>query len=130
VRVSKLRQPLPQGVPELPNPIAAMEKEGKAEPVTVAKLVPPLQHNDGTAIHIHFQEAPGGRKHFVWVAARPDGRGAVNVTPAGAVSGVLVRELRPAVPFYFWVTYLDADGKMSRPSRPATAKLANTFSQQ
>ena len=52
------------------------------------------------------------------------------MTPAGAVSGVLVRELRPAVPFYFWVKYLDADGKISPPSRLATATLGNTFSQQ
>ncbi len=129
VRVSRLRMPLPAGVPDLPNPIAAMAKEGKEQAGPITKLVPPLQHNDGTAIHVHFQEA-AGKKHFVWVGLRPDGRGAVNLTPGGARSGERVGGLRPALPFYFWVTYQDAGGRHSRPSPPATATLKNTFSQQ
>jgi hypothetical protein len=130
VRVSRLRMPLPTGVPDLPNPIATMAKEGKAAAVQITKLVPPLQHNDGTAIHVHFKEAAGGRKHFIWVGVRPDGRGAVNMTPGGAKSGERVGGLRPALPFYFWVTYQDASGQHSRPSPAATASLKNTFSQQ
>src|SRR5438105_5696619 len=95
-----------------------------------AHLVPPLEHNDGTTIHVHYQEAEGNRKHFVWVGVRSDGRGAVNLTPAGVKSGTLVRGLRPAVKFYFWVTYLDAQGKPSRPSPVLDATLVDTFSQK
>lgn len=130
VVTSKLRMPLPKGVPDLPNPITTLAKEGTAEPTRILKLVPPLEHNDGTTVHVHFQEAEGNRKHFVWVGVRPDGRGAVNLTPAGAKSGALVRGLRPAIKFYFWVTYLDAQGKPSRPSPAVEATLVDTFSQK
>jgi hypothetical protein len=128
--LSRLRMPLPQGVPDLPNPIVAMQKEGMGEPARILKLVPPLEHNDGTTVHVHFQEAAGGGKHFVWVGTRPDGRGAVNLTPAGIKSGALVRGLRPALKFYFWVTYLDAKGKTSPPSPAMEATLVDTFSQK
>jgi hypothetical protein len=127
--LSKLRLPLPKGVPELPNPIALMEKEGSAEPTRVLKLDPPLEHNDGTAVHVHFAEMKSD-KHFVWAGVRPDGRGAVNLTPAGVKTGGLVRGLRPALPLYFWVTYLDAQGKHSRPSAAVNATLVDTFSQK
>jgi hypothetical protein len=52
------------------------------------------------------------------------------MTPAGVKSGALVRGLRPALPFYFWATYTDANGKHSRPSRPLEATLVDTFSQE
>jgi hypothetical protein len=52
------------------------------------------------------------------------------MTPAGAKSGVLVRGLRPALPFHFWVTYEDAQGKPSKPSKPATATLVDTFKEK
>src|SRR5262249_44595842 len=117
-------------VPGLPNPIAQLAKDGVGAPTKVLKLEPPLEHNDGTAVHVHFEEAPGATKHFVWVGVRSDGRGAVNLTPSGAKSGVRVTGLRPALQLYFWVTYLDAQGKASKPSAPATATLVDTFSQK
>jgi hypothetical protein len=126
---NKLRMPLPKGVPDLPNPIAALEKEASAEPTKIVKLEPPLEHNDGTTVHVHFQEMKDA-KHFVWVGVRPDGRGAINMTPLGLKDGSRVRGLRPGIPFYFWVTYLDAQGKQSRPSRPVEATLVDTFSQK
>src|SRR5262249_37740303 len=130
VRISRLRMPRPTGVPDLPNPIAEMEKTGTGEPAAITKLGPPLEHNDGTTVFVHFQEAPAAKRHFVWVSARADGRGAVNLTPGGARSGVLVRGLRPALPFTFWVSYEDAQGKVSKPSKPVTATLVDTFSQK
>jgi hypothetical protein len=66
----------------------------------------------------------------VWVGAHADGRGAVNMTPAGAKGGALVQGLRPAVKFYFWVTYQDAQGKMAKPSAPATATLVDEFKEK
>jgi hypothetical protein len=52
------------------------------------------------------------------------------MTPAGAKSGVLVQGLRPAVKFYFWVTYQDGKGKIAKPSAPATATLADEFKEK
>ncbi len=130
VLLSKLRMPLPKGVPDLPNPIAVLQKEGVAEPTRLLKLEPPLEHNDGTTVHVHFAEVPGAGKHQVWVGVRPDGRGAVNLTPAGAKNCGLVRGLRPALPLYFWVSYLDPQGRPSRPSEAMSATLVDTFSQK
>jgi hypothetical protein len=130
LRQSRLRMPLPQGAAELPNPIVQMERAGKAEATAITKLEPPTQHNDGTTVFVHFKEMPGAKNHFVWVSAHADGRGAVNLTPGGAKSGVLVRGLRPALPLTFWVTYQDAGGEMSKPSKPATATLVDTFTEK
>ncbi len=129
VRISKLRQPLPKGEAELPNPIARLLKEGQAPPTAIAKLAAPLEHDDGTTVHVHFQEVAGAKAHHVWVSAHADGRGALDVTPQGARSGVLVGGLRPGV-FYFWVSYVDAQNRPSRPSAAASATLKDTFQQR
>jgi hypothetical protein len=92
--------------------------------------VPPIERNDGTAVHVHFNEVPKAKQYFVWVSAHADGRGAVNLTPAGAKSGDLVGGLRPALPFYFWVSYLDEQMKPSKPSPVATATLKDTFAEK
>ncbi|MCX5658907.1 MAG: hypothetical protein NTW19_04205 [Planctomycetota bacterium] len=153
VRLSKLRQPLPAGLPDLPNPIAEMKEDGIAEPTKIVKLVPPDTQNDGTKVTVHFDEAAGAGKYYVWVGTYPDGRGAVNMTPRGAKPGALVGGLRPAVKFYFWVTYeLAPDGSgapiaaakpkpaaaktgpklsaMSKPSAPMEAVLIDMFKEK
>src|SRR5262249_38020288 len=130
VRLSKLRMPLPQGVPDRPNPIAELARTGTAAATAITKLEPPLQRNDGTAIHIHFREVAGAKAYQVWVSAHADGRGAVNLTPGGAKNGGLVSGLRPALPFYFWVTYQDAQGKTAKPSPPASATLVDAFAEK
>jgi hypothetical protein len=130
VRVSKLRVPMPAGVAALPNPIAEMEKSGVGAATELVKLAPPLERNDGTAIHVHFKEAAGAKQHYVWVSAHADGSGAVNLTPGGAKSGGLVAGLRPALPFYFWVTYTDDKGKASKPSKVMSATLVDMFQEK
>jgi hypothetical protein len=130
VRRSRLRMPLPQGVPELPNPIAELQRDGQGPPTGILKLEPPTQHNDGTTVHVHFREAPGAKHHYVWVSAHADGRGAVNVTPGGAKSGGLIYGLRPSLKFYFWVAYDDAQGKKSKPSPASSTVLVDTFKEK
>jgi hypothetical protein len=130
VRISRLRMALPIGLPVLPNPIAEMQRDGQGTAPTITRLEPPAEHNDGTKARIFFQEAPSAKAHFVWVSAHADGRGAVNLTPAGARSGVLLTGLRPGLKSYFWVTYRDAMGKMSKPSRPGSITLIDTFNEK
>jgi len=130
VRVSRLRMTLPKGLPDLPNPIAVLQREGVGAPVAITKLEPPLERNDGTLVHVHFREAAGAANHFIWVSAHTDGRGAVNMTPGGCKNGVLVPGLRPAIPFYFWVVYQDKKGAMSKPSAAATATLVDMFKEK
>jgi hypothetical protein len=130
VRIGKLRMPPPPANVPLPNPIADHQKDSTLEPTAITKLEPPLDRNDGTTVHVHFKEVPGAAHYQIWVCTRPDGRGAVNMTPGGAKSGVLIRDLRPKVSFYFWVTYRDAAGKWSKPSAAMTATLADTFGEK
>jgi hypothetical protein len=130
VRLSRLRMPLPQGVADLPNPIAEMQQTGMGPPTAITKLEPPPEHNDGTAVHVHFTEVPGAKAYFVWASAHADGRGAVNMTPGGAKSGVLVTGLRSALPLTFWVTYQDAQGGTAKPSAAATVTLVDTFQEK
>ena len=48
--------------------------------------------------------------HQIWVGTVRRPRGGEH-DHAGAKPGVLIRDLRPKVPFFFWVTYRDAAGK-------------------
>lgn len=130
VRLSRLRMPLPQGAAELPNPIAEMAREGVGAPVAIAKFEPPLDRDDGTTVHVQFQETPAAKTYSIWCSAHADGRGAVNMTPGGAKSGALVAGLRPAIKLYFWVTYNDAAGKTSKPSPAAEIVLVDKFKEK
>jgi hypothetical protein len=113
----------------LPNPIAKMMQENTLDATMITKVLPPLDRNDGTTAHVHFKEVPGSKAHSIWVSAREDGRGAINMTPRGAKDGMLVRGLRPGK-FYFWVTYTDAAGKVSKPSATASMELKDTFGEK
>jgi hypothetical protein len=130
VRISRLRMPLPQGVPELPNPIAELSASGVGPATAIRRLEAPLEHNDGTSTQVFFDETPAAKQYFVWVSAHADGRGAVNLTPGGAKPGSLVGGLRPGLPFYFWVTYVDEQGKSSKPSAVVSATLKDTFAEK
>ncbi|MBI4025795.1 MAG: hypothetical protein HY360_12495 [Verrucomicrobia bacterium] len=130
VRISKLRMPMPKGSADLPNPIKQMERDGVGNATTITRLEPPKQSPDGARIHVYFKEAEGAKNHFVWVSAHADGRGAVNMTASGAKSGVLVVGLRAAIKFYFWVTYQDEQGRMSKPSQAHEETLVDLFKEK
>ncbi|MBI4028061.1 MAG: hypothetical protein HY360_23965 [Verrucomicrobia bacterium] len=130
VRISRLRMPLPKGVADLPNPIMEMARNGVGAPPAITKLEPPLEHNDGTTVRVHFDEAPETKASFVWCSPHEDGRGAVNMTPTGAKSGVLIAGLRPAMEFYFWVVCQNAGGQMSQPSPVAKTVLVDQFKEK
>jgi hypothetical protein len=130
VRLSRLRMPAPGRAVNLPNPIADMETAGTGAPTSIVRFEPPLDRNDGTTVHVYFQEIPGAKTYFVWCSSHKDGQVAMNMTPSGAANGVLVTGLRPEEPFYFWVTYQDAAGKMSKPSPVSETVLHDTFQEK
>jgi len=127
VRLSRLRMPIPEGLPDLPNPIADMERDGTGAPTAITKLVPPEREPDGTRAEVSFDPVEGAPKYSIWVAAHPDGRGAVNMTPTGATSGMLVTGLRPAIQLYYYVVYEDAQGRLSKPSPAFAGVLKDQF---
>ena len=116
VRVSRLRMPVPDEVPDLPNPVADMADGGVGAPTKITRLAAPEHYYDGTRMHVHFDPVPGAQKYLLWVSAHADGRGAVNMVPTGIQPGDLVTGLRPGVRLYYWVTYTDEEGRMSKPS--------------
>ncbi|MBI4024089.1 MAG: hypothetical protein HY360_03855 [Verrucomicrobia bacterium] len=112
------------------NPIEAMTKNGVGEPAEILKLQPPEWGADGTKAHVHFKEKPGAKAYFLWVSAHPDGKEAVNLTPAGVQPGALVTGMRAGIKLYYWATYTDAEGKMSKPSAPREETLVDAFKEK
>jgi hypothetical protein len=116
VRQSRLRMPAPKEAANLPNPIARFQREGLGEPVRITKLEPPTHAYDGTRMHVHFEPNPAAKAHHLWVSAHADGQAAVDLTPGGLKPGELVQGLRAGIPLYYWIVWVDKDGKPSKPS--------------
>jgi hypothetical protein len=79
-------------------------------PVTLEKVTMPDWGYDGTRCHVHFTPAAVPATYDVWVAAYPDGRGAVSLAKMKQ-SGGIVEGLRPAMKLYLWVTYTEQPAK-------------------
>ncbi len=139
VKLDRIRRPLPRSPAALANPIADLAKQGTLSPVTLEKVTMPDWGYDGTRAHVHFTEMPDAKEYQVWVAAYPDGRGAVKIGTMKK-SGGLVNNLRPAMKLYLWVTYSTSApvakgkkpeaGETSRPSNPLEIELVDAFSQK
>jgi hypothetical protein len=127
LRLAKLHMPVPAGMPELDNPIAALEKTGVGAPVTGVKITLPDQEADGTRCYVHFDTVPGAQSYDVWVSPYADGRGAFKLGSAWKAPGGLITGLRQDTDFYVFVAYLDADGKPSKPSAPLKIHLKDVF---
>ena len=89
---------------------------------------------DGTRAHVHFSEVEAAGQYQVWLAAYPDGRGAVTIGRPKK-SGQLVHGFRPARKLYIWVTYTDQPPKgqkqkTSRPSNRLELELVDAFGQK
>ncbi|NQU10824.1 hypothetical protein HQ590_08545, partial [bacterium] len=130
VRTSRLRMPPPREIPDLPNPIADLARDGVGAPTKLLKLAAPEHWYDGTRMHVHFAEVPGATAYHLWVGAYPDGRGAVDLVPAGIKTGDLVTGLRPGIKLYYWITYVDADGKSSKPSAAHEEVTVDNFKEK
>jgi len=124
VKLNRARLPLPRAAAGGHNPIAEMA----ANPLPAVTLLGtrnPDWGYDGTVCHVDFTEAPGAAEYQVWVAAYPDGRGAVPLGKMPAPGGLL-RNLRPGRPLHLWVTYT-AEGGASRPSNSLSIELVDAF---
>ncbi len=139
LKLDRIRRPLPRNPAALANPIADLAAQGTLPAVTLEKVTMPDWGYDGTRAHVHFNEMPDAKEYQVWVAAYPDGRGAVKIGTMKK-SGGLVNNLRPAMKLYLWVTYSTAAspakgkkaeaGEASRPSNPLEIELVDAFSQK
>jgi hypothetical protein len=127
VRLSKVRMPAPSGVPDLDNPIARLRQTGVGEPGAIARITLPPQESDGTQCHVHFEKLPSAVSYEIWASPYPDGQGALQLAKGWKGPGGLVRGFRPDTDFYLFLTYTDADGKISKPSAPFKINLRDLF---
>jgi len=124
VKLNRVRMPLPKEQAGARNPIAEMETNPLPVVILLGIRMPDWGY-DGTCCHVDFTEAPGATAYQVWVAAYPDGRGAVPLATMPA-SGGLLRNLRPGRPLHLWITYT-AEGGTSRPSNALGIELVDAF---
>ncbi|MDA1143150.1 MAG: hypothetical protein O3B01_31705 [Planctomycetota bacterium] len=127
VRLSKLRMPAPESLPELDNPIADLEKTGVGAPTRTLKVRDPAYQYDGTRCHVDFEPVAGAKTYDVWVSPYADGRGALMLGAGWTESGALIQGLHPETEFYLFIVYTDKDGKASKPSVPFKFVLKNRF---
>jgi len=126
VTLNRLRRPLSTTSVELANPIMQMATENALQAVTLQGVRMPEWGYDGTTALVDFTTAADAAGYQVWVAAYPDGRGAVTIANV-ADTGKQIYGLRPARQLYLWVTYKDKDGKVSRPSNRLDINLVDAF---
>ena len=129
VALNRIRMPLPEPPDTLPNPIKDMTANNSLPPTKLHRVNDPDWGYDGTRCHVHFDPVDGATQYQIWVSARKDGRGAVRMARM-TENGQLLRGLRPATPFYLWVTYTGADKKQSKPSNCLAIELVDAFGQK
>ena len=127
VRQSRIRMPVPEGVPALSNPIKDLAAKGVGEPTTVTRAEPPAHEYDGTRCVVFFEKAPSAASYDIWVSPYADGSGALKLGTGWKEPGQLLTGLRPEVDFYIFVVYADKDGKQSKPSQPLKIRLKDLF---
>ena len=127
VQLASVRMPVPTDVKGLGNPIETLIAEGTGPALQIERITLPNQEADGTQCYVHFPKIEGAKQYDVWVAPYEDGRGALNLGKAWKEPGLLVRGVRPYQNFYLFVTYTDADGKVSKPSKPHVINLKDFF---
>ncbi|MCX7704919.1 MAG: hypothetical protein N2115_01500 [bacterium] len=127
IELSKLRMPVPKGIPVLENPIKNLEQGGVLPPTKILEAQDPEHMPDGTRCNIIFQEVPDAKSYEVWASIYPDGTGAVKIASNITKSGSLIQGLKPDTDFYLFIVYTDKEGKQSKPSQAFRINLKNKF---
>ena len=113
----------------LPNPVKALAEADAGPPPRIEKIFPPEVMDSGDQVYVKVVPVESATKYTVYVSATPDGTGA-RAAPAKIESDsslLLVRDLQPAIPMYFFVSSTDKDGRESRPSEARRIVLRDEF---
>jgi hypothetical protein len=127
VRLSRLRMPVPTGVPDVENPIPELEAAGIAPAGAIKNTTLPEQQADGTQCYVHFDPVAGAKAYQIWVSPYASGQGALLLGKDWKAPSQLLRGLRPDTDFYLFLVYTDKDGKPSKPSKPYRINLKDIF---
>ena len=92
----------------------------------IAKVAPPDHGYDGTRVDVTIQPVEGAKEYRVYVSAHENGAGAQQMAK-GEKPQVLVTGLRAEFPLFLFVTYLDKDGKESKPTEVKRVLLKDDF---
>ncbi len=130
VRRSRLRMPVSNTPPDLPNPIRKLAAAGTKAGPEVTKIAPPEREYDGRRCHVYFAPDAGAKTYDVWVTTHADGRGAIVLGKDWATQGQLLTGLSPNIDFYFFVVAKDATGRASRPGKAFKVNLKDMFPQR
>jgi hypothetical protein len=110
----------------MPNPVAALKEKGVGAAPVIAKLAPPDHGYDGTRVEVTFQPVEGAKEYRVYVSAHESGVGAQQMGKADKPL-VLVTGLRAEYPLFLFATYVDKDGKESKPTEAKRVLLKDDF---
>ncbi len=111
----------------LPNPMATLRAEAVGDPTRFESLAPPDDYNGMvTELQIRLGPVTEAREYRIYVAAYEDGRGA-QVIARGAEPTLTVRRLQPGFPLYLFATWVDAEGRESRPTAARRILLVDEF---
>lgn len=127
VVLSKLRMPVPEGIPPLENPVKKLAESGSLPPAKILYTQDPEHMPDGTRCHVFFNEVPGAKSYEIWASVYPDGTGAIKIASNITKSGTLIQGLKPDTDFYLFLIYTDNEGKTSKPSDGFKINLKNKF---
>ncbi len=127
VRLSRLRMPIPETLPDLPNPIADLLDTGVGEAPVITSVEPPEQQYDGTRCHVHFEPVAGAKHYDLWVSPYADGRGALHLGRAWTEPGRILTGLNANTDLYIFLTATFDDGTMTPPSPAFHINLVNMF---
>jgi len=110
----------------LPNPIHDLKQTGIGAPTPITKVAPPDHGYDGTRVELTIQPVEGAKEYRVYVSAHENGAGAQQMAKSEKPQ-VLVTGLRAEYPLFLFVTYLDKDGKESKPTDVKRVLLRDDF---
>lgn len=127
IQLAALKMPVPAGVPDMDNPILALEADGVGAATSITNISIPLHESDGTQCYVQFALVPEAAEYEIWASPYPDGRGAVKMAEKLKASNVRVRGFRPDTDFFLYIAYKDAKGKVSKPSKAYPINLKDTF---
>ena len=127
VRLSRLRMPVPKGIPELGNPVRDLEAAGVGPAIRIQKTTLPEQEADGTRCYVHFDPVPDATGYDIWVSPYASGQGALKLGKGWKASGQMLRGLRQGTDFFLFLVYTDKDGKPSKPSPAYKIHLKDLF---
>ena len=124
---SRLRMPIPETMPALPNPIAALVKSGVGAAPVITGILLPEREYDGTRCSVSFDPIKNAKSYDIWVSPYPDGRGALQLGKGWPGPGQLLTGLNANTDLYLFVAATDQDGTATPPSPAFRINLKNMF---